>query len=135
MIVRACLASALVALFVPSIVNAADRPKLQGTYVREVGATSLQIDFKAPSVMEFTLKDGNGETLVITSEYTLARDNETLYGILIEKKGSSEGPEVGTPFSFKVNLKAKVLELSDLRAPESPDVRAIIEGDYQLTTP
>lgn len=135
MVARSWLAGGLLAMmFSATTLLAAERPKLEGVFVREVGDTKVQFTFKPAGLLKVTLTDANGQSVEVTSEYTLARDHATVYGVVTEKQGE-QGPEIGTPFSFKVSMKPKELAISDLHGPDTDNARPIIEGDYQLTTP
>jgi uncharacterized membrane protein len=133
------LAMSALALLAPAVTAAAPakagKTSLSGTFVREQGDNKITFAFQADGSLTVTIANSAGASLSVLAEYTVARDGETVYGVVAksDNKDLGPGPEPGVPFSFKIEKKEGELVIKDLRGQDTDNAKIIIEGEYKAT--
>jgi len=108
-----------------------EKPKLSGTWVREVEGFEVKFQFPKAEEMKITVMNGaNGA--VVKCKYTLDKDG-VLKGTVtdVEEKGEFPAkPAKGFEFEFKFKVDGKKAKLSDFKGENADGAKPVIEGDY-----
>jgi hypothetical protein len=108
------------------------KPKLTGTWVREVEGFEIQIEFAKADQVKFTVMSG-GNGVVATAKYTTDKDGQVKATITnVEEKGEfPASPPVGLEIQFKFKIDGKKAKLEDFEAENANEAKPIIEGEYE----
>lgn len=101
-----------------------------GNWSKSTGDFEVKFHFNAET-LTCTLS-GSGVLIDIEADYGMAKDG-TIFGRVskVEKKGICAGPKVGDVFTFRAQVKDKMLTISNLGPGEDADARQLIEGEYK----
>lgn len=106
------------------------KPKLEGSFSRSIGEGDVTLDFSG-GLLKIVINTSGAE-LTSTSDYGVTKDG-VLFGVMtkVDAKGIDNPPEVGFPFSFKVERKDDELTVSELRGTDSDVAKRLMEGKYK----
>jgi hypothetical protein len=102
-----------------------------GAWARDADGVKVQFAF-TDGELRCTIGAGDA-VLDVRADYAVSKDG-VLFGRVtgVEKKGIDAGPAIGDLFSFRYEVKDKVLSISNLRGTGSAaDGAAVVEGDYK----
>lgn len=125
------------ALFVGSVAvadekkNDKDKPKLSGTWAREVEGFEVKFAFAKADEMKVTVMNGaNGA--VVKCKYTVDKDGVVKATVTdVEEKGEFPAkPAKGFEFELKFKIEGKKAKVSDFKGENADGAKPIIEGDY-----
>src|SRR5687767_5714827 len=131
MIRRSMLAACLVlALTLTATAQPGKTKAPLGTWVREAGKAKAEFKFEEKSLTVTMKKDD--ASLVIETDYGIAKDG-TIFGRIAKVNSSTgEGPDPGMLFSFKIKMGKDTLTISELTGTDNAEARQLIEGEYKL---
>jgi hypothetical protein len=108
-----------------------DKPKLSGTWAREVEGFEVKFQFVKDEEMKIHVTNGaNG--CVVKAKYTVDKDGLVKGTVTdVEEKGEFPAkPPKGFEFEFKFKIDGKKAKLSDFKGENADGAKNIIEGDY-----
>jgi hypothetical protein len=135
--VRCATAAVLAVLASVPFALAADKAekptKPTGAWTHTVNDFTVTLTF-ADDTFRTEISSANGPSVTADGSYGVTPDG-LIFGVItkVEKKGTDEGPEKGTLFSFGCKVDKDTLTLSDLNASTgaSDAARQLFQGDYK----
>jgi hypothetical protein len=109
-----------------------DKPKLSGTWVREVEGFEVKFQFPKADQLKVTVMTG-GNGAVVTAKYETDKDGVIKATVTeVEEKGEFPAkPAKGFEFSFKFKIDGKKASLSDFDGKDAENAKPVVEGEYQ----
>ena len=112
----------------------AEKPKKPtGAWTHTVQDLTVTLTFE-DDTFRTEITNSSGVSITADGSYGVTADG-VVFGIITkaEKKGTDEGPEKGTLFSFGCKMDKDTLTLSDMNASTgiSDTARQLLQGDYK----